>query len=107
LLGVYLTGKVPFGETLCHAMIRNAHGRQMNKSLGNVIDPLDVIHGLALADQHQKLYEGSLDDTKLTKAIAGQKKDFTKDVGRTAFGWRCVLTRAEVVISTHSSLGRI
>lgn len=80
LLGVYLTGKVPFGEVLCHAMIRDAHGRKMSKSLGNVIDPLDVIRGLPLQDLHQKLYEGNLDDKEIAKAIAGQKKDFPKGI---------------------------
>ncbi|KIK77445.1 hypothetical protein PAXRUDRAFT_834980 [Paxillus rubicundulus Ve08.2h10] len=80
LLGIHLTGKVPFGEVLCHAMIRDAHGRKMSKSLGNVIDPLDVIHGLPLQDLHQKLYEGNLDDKEIAKAVAGQKKDFPKGI---------------------------
>ena len=43
-------------------MIRDAHGRKMSKSLGNVIDPLDVIQGLPLEALHEKLYEGSLDE---------------------------------------------
>ncbi|KAG9315147.1 tRNA synthetases class I-domain-containing protein [Chiua virens] len=80
MLGIYLTGKVPFDEVLCHAMIRDAHGRKMSKSLGNVIDPLDVIHGLPLQDLHQKLYEGNLDDKEIAKAVAGQKKDFPKGI---------------------------
>jgi valyl-tRNA synthetase len=29
-----------------HAMVRDAQGRKMSKSLGNVIDPLHIIHGL-------------------------------------------------------------
>ena len=31
-----------------HAMVRDAHGRKMSKSLGNVIDPLDVVQGITL-----------------------------------------------------------
>lgn len=80
LLGVYLTGQMPFSEVLCHAMIRDAHGRKMSKSLGNVIDPIDVIHGLPLEQLHQKLYEGNLDEKEILKAIAGQKKDFPKGI---------------------------
>ncbi len=80
LLGVHLTGQMPFKEVLCHAMIRDAHGRKMSKSLGNVIDPLDVIQGLDLEALHQKLYEGNLDDKEIAKAKSGQKKDFPKGI---------------------------
>jgi valyl-tRNA synthetase len=80
LLGIKLTGKMPFKEVLCHAMIRDAHGRKMSKSLGNVIDPLDVIQGLQLEALHEKLYEGNLDEKEIVKAKAGQKKDFPKGI---------------------------
>lgn len=80
LLGIKLTGEVPFKEVLCHAMIRDAHGRKMSKSLGNVIDPLDVIQGLSLEALHEKLYEGNLDEKEIIKAKAGQKKDFPKGI---------------------------
>jgi len=80
LLGVHLTGKMPFKEVLCHAMIRDAHGRKMSKSLGNVVDPLDVIQGLPLEELHEKLYEGNLDEKEIAKAKAGQKKDFPKGI---------------------------
>lgn len=42
-------------------MVRDAHGRKMSKSLGNVIDPLDVIHGITLEQLNKKLEEGNLD----------------------------------------------
>ena len=80
MLGIHLTGKVPFGEVYCHAMIRDAHGRKMSKSLGNVVDPLDVIQGLPLEALHQKLYEGNLEEKEIAKAKAGQKKDFPKGI---------------------------
>ncbi|KAF9039389.1 tRNA synthetases class I-domain-containing protein [Panaeolus papilionaceus] len=80
LLGVYLTDKMPFREVYCHAMVRDAHGRKMSKSLGNVIDPVDVIEGVGLEKLHEKLLEGNLDEKEVAKATAGQKKDFPKGI---------------------------
>lgn len=80
MLGIHLTDKVPFSEVYCHAMIRDAHGRKMSKSLGNVIDPVDVITGTSLEDLHAKLLDGNLDEKEVTKAKQGQKKDFPKGI---------------------------
>ena len=80
MLGVHLTGKVPFPEVYCHAMIRDAPGRKMSKSLGNVIDPVDVIQGLGLEDLHLKLLDSNLDEREIAKARQGQKKDFPRGI---------------------------
>lgn len=73
LLGLKLTGKVPFKEVFCHSLVRDAQGRKMSKSLGNVIDPLDVIAGIPLQGLHDKLKTGNLDPKELQKATDGQK----------------------------------
>ena len=45
MLGLQLTDKLPFTTVYLHAMVRDKYGRKMSKSLGNVIDPLEVIFG--------------------------------------------------------------
>ena len=37
------TGKVPFKDVLMHGIVRDSQGRKMSKSLGNGIDPLEII----------------------------------------------------------------
>lgn len=76
MLGLELTGKLPFKEVYLHSMVRDSHGRKMSKSLGNVIDPLYVINGISLEDLHQSLYDSNLDPKEIEKAKQGQKVDF-------------------------------
>lgn len=74
--GQTLLGKLPFKEVFLHPMVRDAHGRKMSKSLGNVIDPMDVINGISLEGLHQQLLDSNLDPREIEKAKAGQKQDY-------------------------------
>ena len=76
MMGMSLTGEVPFSHVYLHSMIRDAHGRKMSKSLGNVIDPIHVIEGITLEELHKTLETGNLDAREIAKATAGQKADF-------------------------------
>ncbi|RUS79192.1 hypothetical protein EGW08_013050, partial [Elysia chlorotica] len=80
MLSLELTGKLPFDKVLLHGMVRDAHGRKMSKSLGNVIDPLDVINGISLQNLHQRLEQGNLDPSEVSVAKEAQRKDFPNGI---------------------------
>lgn len=76
MLGIKLTGKIPFKQVFCHSLVRDSDGRKMSKSLGNVIDPLDIISGTTLQNLHDKLVAGNLDPKEVVQATNYQKKAF-------------------------------
>ncbi|KAI1169287.1 tRNA synthetases class I-domain-containing protein [Nemania serpens] len=80
MFSVKLTGEVPFREVYCHSLIRDSEGRKMSKSLGNVIDPLDIISGIDLQTLHDKLLTGNLKDTEIARATKYQKTAFPQGI---------------------------
>lgn len=44
MMSAYLTKCIPFKKVYLHGMVRDKKGRKMSKSLGNVINPMDVIN---------------------------------------------------------------
>ncbi|GES65915.1 valyl-tRNA synthetase [Aspergillus terreus] len=75
-----LTGKVPSTEVFCHGLIRDSDGRKMQTSLGNVIDPIDILDGISLDDLQQKLIEGNLAQNEVKNAERYQKKAFPQGI---------------------------
>ncbi|CAH8866827.1 unnamed protein product [Trichobilharzia szidati] len=80
MIGLKLMGQLPFHTVYLHAMVRDAHGKKMSKSLGNAIDPVDVINGISLEDLQKQLEEGNLDPNELVRARQAQAKDFPKGI---------------------------
>mmetsp|Transcript_6955 Transcript_6955/g.10360 ORF Transcript_6955/g.10360 Transcript_6955/m.10360 type:complete len:1106 (-) Transcript_6955:479-3796(-) len=76
MLGLQLTNHLPFTTVYLHAMVRDKEGRKMSKSLGNVIDPLEVIDGCSIDQLIAKLHSGNLRQTEITRAEKAHRDDF-------------------------------
>ncbi|CCJ30343.1 unnamed protein product [Pneumocystis jirovecii] len=80
MVGIKLTGQVPFREVFCHSLVRDSQGRKMSKSLGNIVDPIDVIEGISLEDMNKKISDSNLDIKEQEIAKKNQKKNFPNGI---------------------------
>eukprot|EP00758_Cryptobia_borreli_P005671 Tbor_TRINITY_DN4958_c0_g1::TRINITY_DN4958_c0_g1_i1::g.9618::m.9618/K01873/VARS, valS; valyl-tRNA synthetase len=80
MMSLHFTGKLPFTEVFLHAMVRDRDGRKMSKSLGNVIDPLDVINGITLTELQNKNRSSNLDEKEIPKADKFQLEAFPNGI---------------------------
>lgn len=80
MMSLGLTGKLPFKTILLHSLVRDKKGRKMSKSLGNVIDPLEVINGASLKSLSEKLRNSNLGQQEIERAEADHKEDYPEGI---------------------------
>ncbi|KAI1317494.1 hypothetical protein EDD11_008301 [Mortierella claussenii] len=80
MLCTHLSDQVPFKHIMFHAMVRDAQGRKMSKSVGNVIDPTHVIEGISLKDLKATLQGGNLAAKEVKRSQAQMDKDFPQGI---------------------------
>jgi len=70
MLGIYVTGKVPFTTVYLHGLVRDAKGQKMSKSKNNAINPIDMI---------EKYGADALRMTLVFGTAAGSDQSFSED----------------------------
>ncbi len=79
LMTTYTLGEIPFKKVYLHGLVRDEQGRKMSKSLGNVIDPLDVIEKYGTDAVRLSLVIGTTpgNDMKLSEEKIAGYRNFT------------------------------
>jgi len=77
MLGLYVTGEVPFKEVVIHGLVRDREGQKISKSKGNVINPIEMAEKYGADSLRMGLIWGGLIENDITldeQKINGQRK---------------------------------